>query len=144
MLIFCRLPLALWIWDLMPHKVPLPFDFSAYKLAFEAKDALRWIEFFADDAEWIEYRNQDPPSRPRHIHGKAEIQRYVESLARGSPSRTIESEVISTDRVAFRTWTALLGGQWIVEHVILEIVDGKISKQVDVEAWDLAPQRDGA
>ena len=127
----------------MPRKVPVPFDFSAYKLAFEAKDAVRWIEFFADDAEWNEYRNQDPPARPRQIRGKAEIRRYVESLARGSPSRTIESEVISGDRVAFRTWTVLLGGQRIVEHVILEIIDGKISKQVDVEAWDLAPQRNG-
>ena len=43
--------------NLMQRKVPVPFDFSAYKLAFEAKDAGRWIEFFADDAEWIEYRN---------------------------------------------------------------------------------------
>ena len=53
------LPLALWMWNLMPRKVPLPFDFSAYKLAFEAKDALRWIEFNADDAEW------NPLSEPR-------------------------------------------------------------------------------
>ena len=121
----------------MKRKALQSFDFDSYKQAVETKDAERWIEFFAEDAAWIEYRNQDAPSRPRHLRGKAEIQSYLESLARASPHRKLESAVISTERVAFRLWTSLMGDQRIVEHVILEIADGKITQQVDVEAWDL-------
>ena len=29
------------------------FDFSAFKDAFERKDAHRWVQFYADDAEGL-------------------------------------------------------------------------------------------
>jgi ketosteroid isomerase-like protein len=121
---------------------PEVFNFQAYRLACETKDAASWIDFFADDAEWLEYRNQDPPSRPRRLSGKAEIREYVDWLAASPLARSIENELVGTDRVAFRIWTDLRAGLRVVEHVMLEIVDGKIHRQVDVEAWDLMPRRE--
>ncbi len=41
------------------------FDFAGFRAAVEALDAERWLAFFADDAEWVEYRNTAPPSSPR-------------------------------------------------------------------------------
>lgn len=118
---------------------PETFDFTAFKRAVEAKDAVRLLEFYAEDAEWLEYRNQDPPSRPRRLLGKAEIQEYVERRAAGPLTTSIENELVGADKVAFRTWTELRGGRRVVEHVMLNIVNGKIHRQVDVEAWDLMP-----
>ena len=31
------------------------FDFAAFKDAFESRDAQRWAQFYAEEAEWIEY-----------------------------------------------------------------------------------------
>lgn len=43
------------------------FDCPAFKAACECNDAAAWILFFAEDAEWVEHRHQDPPSRPNRI-----------------------------------------------------------------------------
>ncbi len=45
-------------------------------------------------------------------------------------------EVIGPDRAAFRVWVTLRDGRRIVEHVIIHYADGRITRQVDVEAWD--------
>jgi ketosteroid isomerase-like protein len=47
----------------------------AYKAAFEARDVERWIAFYADDAQWLEYRPGNPPRAP-NIIGK--IVRHVD------------------------------------------------------------------
>ena len=39
------------------------FPFAGYRAAFEGKDVERWLGFYAEDAEWIEYRRTDPPLR---------------------------------------------------------------------------------
>ena len=48
----------------------------------------------------------------------------------------IGDEVIGPDRAAFRVWCTLPDGRRIIEHVIIHYADGKITRQVDVEAWD--------
>ena len=58
------------------------FDFAAYRAAFEAKDVPAWLAFYADDAQWAEYRHTDPPRAPSIMRGKAEIGAFLERVAR--------------------------------------------------------------
>jgi hypothetical protein len=44
--------------------------------------------------------------------------------------------VIATNRVAFSVDGTFPDGKRVFEHVIAQIGDGKITRQVDVEAWD--------
>jgi hypothetical protein len=44
--------------------------------------------------------------------------------------------VIAVDRVAFSVDCTFPHGKHVFEHVIAQIEDGKIVRQVDVEAWD--------
>ena len=46
------------------------FDYAAFRRAFSGKDAGAWSEFYADDAEWIEYRHDAPPRAPHRMVGK--------------------------------------------------------------------------
>lgn len=112
------------------------FDFAAFKRAFVTQDVARWASFFADNAEWIEYKHSHPPHSPRRMVGKAQIEAFLSQVKAGSIVLTIEDEVVGPTRAAFRVWCTLPNGKRIIEHVILHLADGKISRQVDVEAWD--------
>ena len=112
------------------------FDFAAFKRAYEAKDADRQIGFYADDAEWIEYRNQDPPHRPNRMIGRQAIEDFLRRVTALPITVTIEDEIVTKDRVAFRVWVGLSDGRRIVEHAMLYLRDGRIARQVEVEAWD--------
>jgi ketosteroid isomerase-like protein len=112
------------------------FDFEAYRAAFEAKDVVAWLAFYADDAEWLEYRPSDPPRAPNVMRGSAEIGAFLERVAALPLTIELSREVVGDDRIAFACLVTFDDGKQILEHVIAELRDGLIVRHVDVEAWD--------
>jgi ketosteroid isomerase-like protein len=112
------------------------FAFAAFKRAFEDKDFDSWVAFYADDAEWIEYRHFSPPRSPDRMVGRQQIAEFLERICGANLGITIADEVIGPDRVAFSVDCTLPDGKHIFEHVIAHFENGKISRQVDVEASD--------
>jgi ketosteroid isomerase-like protein len=112
------------------------FDFAAYRTAFEARDVGPWLAFYADDAEWLEYRHSDPPRAPNVMRGKAEIGAFLERVAALSLTIELSHEVIASERIAFACLVTLADGKQILEHAICELRDGRIVRHVEVEAWD--------
>ena len=112
------------------------FDFATFKDAFERRDLARWLPFYADDAEWIEYRHASPPRAPNRMVGKGQIADFLARVCGADFGITIADEVIGAGQVAFRVDCVFPDGKRVFEHVIARVEDGKISRQVDVEAWD--------
>lgn len=112
------------------------FDFPAFKRAFEAKDVEAWLAFFAPDAEWWEYRPDAPPRSPHKMVGREAIRARLIYGAEADMELAISDEVIGEERIAFAFLVTLPDGRHYIEHVILHLADGKIVRQVDVEAWD--------
>lgn len=112
------------------------FDYAAFREAFSRKDADAWASFYADDAEWIEYRHDAPPRAPRRKVGKAQITEFMRAVAPKDIAIELTDEVLARERAAFRVTCTFPDGRRIIEHVILTLHDGKITRQVDVEAWD--------
>jgi hypothetical protein len=112
------------------------FDFAAFKDAFERKDFDPWLPFCADDAEWIEYRHISPPRAPNRMIGKQQIADFLRWVCSADFGISIDDEVIAANRVAFSVDCTFPDGKRIFEQVIAQINDGKIIRQVDVEAWD--------
>jgi ketosteroid isomerase-like protein len=112
------------------------FDFAAYSRAFVEKDLEPWLGFYADDAEWIEYKPTAPPSAPVRMSGKAAIRAFLDGVAASDIGLALSDAVVGDDRVAFCVTCDLGGGRRVIENVILTIRDGRIVRQVDVEAWD--------
>lgn len=112
------------------------FDFAAFKRAFVTQDVASWAGFFENNAEWIEYKHSHPPHSPRRMVGKAQIEAFLSQVKASNIALMIEDEIVGPTRAAFRVWCTLPNGKRIIEHVILHFADGKISRQVDVEAWD--------
>jgi len=114
----------------------VPFDFTGFKQAFEAKDTDRWLAFFSEGAEWIEFRHNAPPRNPNRMVGRDQIGAFIARVAGANVQLAISDEVIGPERVAFCVTCTLGSGSRILEHVIIHHADGRIVRQVDVEAWD--------
>ena len=112
------------------------FDFAAFKDAFERKDAERWAEFYAEDAEWIEYKSSAPPRDPVRMVGRGRIAEFIASLEKSDIEITLADEILGSERAAFSVDVTLPDGKRVFEHTIVHIEDGRIVRQVDVEAWD--------
>jgi hypothetical protein len=112
------------------------FDFSAYSHAIECKDVPAWSAFFAEEAEWYEYRQQHPPRSPNVMRGLHEIRAFLEGVAASPVELRVSHEVVGPARAAYRLTVGFDDGRRILEHVLIELSGGRIVTQVDVEAWD--------
>jgi ketosteroid isomerase-like protein len=121
---------------IMAERWKTGFDFAAFKEAFEGKDLDRWVPFYADDAEWTEYRHLSPPRAPNRMIGRQQIAEFLARVCGADFGVSVADEVVTADRVAFSVDCVFPDGNRIFEHVITHIEDGKIVRQVDVEAWD--------
>lgn len=112
------------------------FDFAGFKRAFVEQNVPAWATYFAADAQWIEYKHTHPPRSPRVMKGRGEIEDFLARVKSGNVTLEIGDEVVGPDRAAFRVWCTLPDGRRIIEHVIIHHANGRITRQVDVEAWD--------
>ena len=113
------------------------FDFDAFKQAFLSQDVNRWVTFYATDAEWIEYRHTNPPRAPNRMVGQSQIKDFLNRIKASHVSIAIANEVLGPTRAAFCVTCTLSDGvRRIIEHVIIHHSNGRITRQVDVEAWD--------
>jgi ketosteroid isomerase-like protein len=112
------------------------FDFAAFKDALESRNLDRWVPFYADDAEWIEYRHVSPPRAPNRMVGKEQIAEFLARVCAADFGITTGDEMIAQERIAFSVDCTFPDGKRVFEHVIARTEDGKIVRQVDVEAWD--------
>jgi ketosteroid isomerase-like protein len=112
------------------------FDFAAFRNAVETRDADRWAGFYDDDAEWLEYRHSNPPRAPNVMRGRKVIDTFIRGVSSSPLGLTIEHEVLDDRRAGFTLVVTREDGRRIVENVILEHRDGRIVRQIDVEAWD--------
>jgi hypothetical protein len=112
------------------------FDFPAFRTAFESKDVTAWLRFYAQDAEWVEYRHDAPPRAPHLMRGHGQIGPFLAGVAAADVDLAIADEVIGAGRIGFAVTATLPDGRRVYEHVILHLRGAHIARQVDVEAWD--------
>ena len=114
----------------------MAFDFADYKRAVEDKDADRWASFYLDEAVWVEYRHTNPPRAPNVMSGCDTIRAFIARICSQPLQLVVEEELVTADRAAFRLTVTLADKSRIIEHIMIDFPIGKISRQVDVEAWD--------
>jgi hypothetical protein len=112
------------------------WDIEGFRAAVEARDVAGWLAYYAPDAEWVEYRHADPPRAPHVMTGHAVIVRFLHGVAAAPLRLVVDHDVVGEARAAFRITVHLPGDRRIIEQVIVELADGLITRQVDVEAWD--------
>jgi hypothetical protein len=66
--------------------------------------------------------------------GKREITKFLETIARSDLDFALGAEVLGAGRAAFSITCTFPDGKRVFEHTIVEIAEGKIIRQGDVEA----------
>ena len=111
-------------------------DFEALRQAIENLDAELLISLYADDAEMRTVNRNTTPSTPKVLHGKEEIAEYLRDVCGRAMTHRIENEVVEAERVAFNEACEYPDGTKVLCAATLEVQEGKIYRQVNVEAWD--------
>ena len=117
---------------------PRTFDMAGFCAAVRSKDADRWSDYFDEDAEWLEFRHDQPPSHPHRMAGNIAIHAMLRSLCAQDFGLSVEDAVVSGANVWFRLALTRPDGSRVLEHIHLSVADnGLIHRQTDVEARDL-------
>jgi hypothetical protein len=122
--------------EIVATQAPGGLDFEALRRAIEESDAETLIGFYADDAEVRTVNKNATPSSPQVLRGKEDISGYLRDVRSREMTHRVENEVVGEGRVSFFEACEYPDGTRVLGAETLELRDGKIVRQVNVEAWD--------
>jgi len=111
-------------------------DFEELRRAIEQSDAESLMSFYADDAEMYSINRNATPSSPEVLRGKEAIAEYLRDVCGREMTHRVENEVVGQDRIAFNEACEYPDGIRVLAAATLDVRDGQIVRQVNVEAWD--------
>jgi hypothetical protein len=103
------------------------------------------LRFYAEDA-WLSIVNVlTPHADPFELRGKGEIAKHLRATFGQDASHRVERDAaVGEDRVTFREACEYSDGARVWVETSLEVLDGKIVRQVDVVANDAGTTRQEA
>jgi ketosteroid isomerase-like protein len=120
----------------MTVKTSAAFDPEALKRGYEQWDIEALLGLYADDVELIQIDRDNPPTSPRVRHGRDVLKGMFEHCAAAGVRATVENVVAGSQRAAATITCEFPGGRKVVANSILEIEDGRIVVERDVQAGD--------
>ena len=120
----------------MATQAPGGLDFETLRRAIEERDAETLVGFYAEDAQVHTVNRNTTPSSPQVHIGKEEIAEYLREVCSREMTHSVENEVVGEGRIAFQEACEYPDGTRVLGAETLEVRDGKIVRQVNVEAWD--------
>jgi ketosteroid isomerase-like protein len=112
------------------------FDPEALKRGYEEWDIEALLALYAQDVELIQIDRDNPPAAPRVRHGKDVLRGMFEHCASAGVKATVENVVAEPQRAAATITCEFPGGRKVVANSILEIEDGRIVVERDIQAGD--------
>ena len=112
------------------------FDFEIVRRAIEGRDAGTLLGFYADEAEVLTVNRNTTPSSPNVLRGREAIAEYLRDVCAREMTHRVENEVLGEGRIAFQEACEYPDGTRVLGAETLEVREGKIVRQVNVEAWD--------
>jgi hypothetical protein len=111
------------------------FDYDLLKRSFESWDLEAIRDLYHDDLEQIEMDDVSQPAAPR-IRAKAELLELFERGCRAGVRIGVDNPVLADDRLAVTFSCNFDDGRRVVANSILDLRDGRIVRQFDVQARD--------
>lgn len=112
------------------------FDVETLRRGVEERDADALNSLYADDAECILIDKTNPPGRPRELRGKEAIAEFNRDLTGRDMTHRLDKVVVSGDSGAYSDACEYSDGTRVYCAAVLDLKDGKIARQVCVQAWD--------
>jgi ketosteroid isomerase-like protein len=108
----------------------------ALRRAIETRDGATLAGFYADDAVLRIIDQAHPPSDPQEIKGGAAIAAYFDDVCGRTMTHSVDIGIAEGDRLAFLQNCTYPDGKRVACSAMLELRNGKIVRQVAVQAWD--------
>lgn len=104
--------------------------------ALVTRDAELAGSLYADDVELVVVNRNFPPSRPFIRRGQAAALQLWQDLCAKEMTHSVTARVIGETSFAIRESCIYAEGGRVVAHVIAELRDGRIMRQLSVDCWD--------
>lgn len=111
-------------------------DLDTLRRAVSDPDPEMMTGLFRDDAECILIDKTNPPSEPLKRRGREEIGEIHRKLFGADKTHRLDKLVASEDSVAFADACEYPDGTKVYCSSFLDVEDGKVSREVCVQAWD--------
>lgn len=111
-------------------------DFETLRRAIEERDAGTLAGLYAEDAELRIVNRNSTPSSPFVLRGREAISDYYHDVCGRAMTHRIGREVVGEDRAAFDEECEYPDGTRVLCAAMLDVRDGKIVRQTNVDAWD--------
>ena len=111
-------------------------DLEAVRRAQEQHDLDLMLGLYAEDAVLRRIDRNNPPSSPLELRGKEQISEYWRDIFGRNMTHRVEDVAAGEDHVAFNVACEYPDGTKVLAAENLEVRDGKIVREVSVQAWD--------
>jgi hypothetical protein len=112
------------------------FDYDLLKRSFENWDLETLAGLYHDDLEQIEMDDVSQPADPR-VRTKAELMQIFERGCQAGVRIGVDNPVLGDDRIACTFSCNFDDGRRVVANSIIDLRDGRIVRQFDVQARDV-------
>jgi predicted SnoaL-like aldol condensation-catalyzing enzyme len=99
-------------------------------------DVDKMLSLYDDNAEMQVIDHNHPPSSPRVLSGKQAISDYFKDVLSRPLTHHINDEIMADSHLAFTDSCEYPDGSRVFTSSMATMKDGKIVKEVDVQAWD--------
>ena len=120
----------------MTEQTAPSLDFKAMRRAIEGSDYEALVSFYADDAELRMVNRDSTPSAPTVLRGRQEISEMLRDVCGRAMTHHVEDEVVGENRVSFHEACEYPDGVKVLGAMTMELRDGMIVRQTNIEAWD--------
>ena len=109
---------------------------DALRRAIEKRDADVLISLYDEHAELHVVDRNRTPSAPLVLRGREAIADFLRDVCGRKMTHRIEQEVVGENRLAFLEACEYPDGCHVLCAAVLDLRGGKITRQVNVQAWD--------
>jgi len=104
--------------------------------AIESCDVDSMLQLYSDKAELRVIDRDHPPSRPLELHGKQAIAGYLRDVYGREMTHRVTDEVVGRKNLSFSEDCQYPDGTRVFGNITLELDDGMIVRETEVQAWD--------
>ena len=113
-------------------------DAAALRRAYSDRNAEALLAFYADDASVELVDAQNTPSHPRRIEGRDALRAHFEDVFSRDMTHDVDLVAASPDALGYSVRCRYADGMRVVCTATAEVRDGRIVREVGVQAWDAA------
>jgi len=112
------------------------FDTAALRRGIESRDAAALLELYADDATIEIADAEHPPSAPRRVEGREAIAAHLGDVFGRDMTHHVDLVALGADAVGYVLRCRYPDGTRVLCSAVAELRDGRIAREVGVQAWD--------